>query len=176
MKHIIFDNYDVLSDENKAQAKETLLLNELEEITEDEIENECYCMIDTWFKEEKEMLQSLSESEEVIAIYDANLWNGRRQGYKELSGLDETINFDKDCDYQSLFVDSYGNLRKDESHHDGNNYILYRFWKENITDRQKNNFLDKLYYGKATQKDITRYTRKCGLGIAKLYGWEVQGL
>ena len=38
-------------------------------------------------------------------------------------------------------------------------------------DVQKENFLDKIYRGVATRKDITRYTRKIDTDIAKIYGW-----
>ena len=32
--------------------------------------------------------------------------------------------------------------------------------------------LERIYYGKATQKDIDRYTDKLGEIIGKVYGWE----
>lgn len=73
-----------------------------------------------------------------------------------------------------LYVDSNGNLRRTTSHHDGDNYVLYRYWKEGLTERQKENFLLKVYNGNYTQRDITRYTCKAGLELADTFGWKVR--
>ena len=56
-------------------------------------------------------------------------------------------------------------------HHDGTNYVLYREWKDNITDAQKANFENAIYHGILTSKDITRYTKSLGKRIAEVYGW-----
>lgn len=91
---------------------------------------------------------------EYIAIADLGLWNGRRVGYKELNNLTEVLG---DYDYIKVYTDNY-NLRVDGIHHDGTNYITIRKFKD-ISDTQKENFLDKIYSGKVTQKDISRYTK-----------------
>ena len=198
-EYTIFDSYDTCSDENMKSARENLVENMFmdadedgtvtvtdnygkevkltreeyaDSLSDDEIYNECYFNEETWFSDEQWELKHVSEGE-VLAIADLGLWNGRRCGYKELASLEEVMY--SSCDYERIYVDSNGDLRKEESHHDGSNSILYRYWKDGLTDEQKENFLDKLYYGKATQKDITRYTRKAGLGIANAYGWTVRG-
>lgn len=56
-------------------------------------------------------------------------------------------------------------------HHDGTDYVLYRMWKEGLSTEQKDNFLDKIWRGKATMKDVSRYTRRLGDVIGKIYGW-----
>lgn len=195
--YTIFDNYDIYSEENMKEAKKRIMENtffdenglvavtdcygrevkisreEYEEtLTEDRIYNECWEMMDTCFEDERYMLKYISEGS-VIAIADLGLWNGRRCGYKELRGLSDVMY--SSCDYQRIYVDSNGDLRKDESHHDGSNSILYRYWKDGLTDEQKENFLDKIYNGKITSRDITKYTRKAGLEIACRYGWKVRG-
>lgn len=197
--YTIFDSYDVTSEENMKEARENLVENMFwdsdendmvtvidnygkevkltreeysKSLTDEKIYDECYFMNETWFDEAKWELKHVSEGE-VIAIANLGRWNGRCSGYKELNSLEDVIY--SSCDYERLYVDSNGDMRKDESHHDGNNSILYRYWKEGITEQQRENFLNKIYNGEVTSKDITRYTRKAGIGIANAFGWTVRG-
>ena len=198
-QYTIYDSYDTYSDENKKLALENIVENmflpeedglmtttdnfgkevritreEYEKtITEEDIFNECNFLESTWFEDELSELARVDEGYGLIAIADIGRWNGRFSGYKELKQLC-TIMYSS-CDYEKVYIDSNGDLRKEESHHDGSNSILYRYWKDGLTDEQKENFMDKIYKGKCTQKDITRYTRKAGLGIANAFGWTVRG-
>jgi len=197
--YTIFDNYDSYSEENRKEALENIMENmfQAEEdglmtvtdnygkevkvtreeykktITEEDIDNECNFLEQTWFEDERDNLASVDEHCGLIAIADLGRWNGRFSGYKEVKNLADVLY--SSCDYERVYVDSNGDLRKEESHHDGTNSILYRYWKEGLTETQKENFLDKIYNGKCTQKDITRYTRKAGIEIADAYGWTVRG-
>lgn len=197
--YTIYHNYDVTSDENMKEARENLVENMFcnsdedgtvtvkdnygkevkltreeyrKSLADEKIYEECRFMDETWFDVEKAELKRVSEGE-VLAIADLGGWNGRCSGYRELESLEEVLY--SSCDYERLYVDSNGDLRKDESHHDGDNSILYRYWKEGLTEQQKENFLNKIYRGECTQKDITRYTRKAGVGIADVFGWTVRG-
>lgn len=199
-EYTIFDSYDTISDENMKQAKENLIENmffdededglvevtdnygkevkisreEYEKtITDEKLFDECYFMEQTWFEDEQGNLDSVDEGCGLIAIADLGRWNGRCGGYKEVKNLKDVMY--TSCDYERVYVDSNGDLRKEESHHDGSNSILYRYWKEGLTDEQRENFMSKIYNGSCTQKDITRYTRKAGLGIANAFGWTVRG-
>lgn len=196
--YTIYDNYDVCSDENMKDARENILDNvfwdtdtvtitdeygkEVEvtreeyskTITDEKLYDECYENNNLWFDDERVNLSCIEDSGELIAIADVGRWNGRVSGYKKIESLPDVLY--SSCDYERVYVDSNGDLRKEESHHDGNNSILYRYFKDNLTEEQKDNFLDKIYNGECTQKDITRYTRKAGVGIAKVYGWKVRGV
>jgi hypothetical protein len=198
-EYTIFSNYDSYSEENRKEALENILENmfqpeedglmtvtdnfgkevritreEYEKtITDEDIDNECNFLERVWFDDERENLASVDEGYELIAIADLGRWTGRVSGYKEVKNLESVLY--SECDYERVYVDSNGDLRKEESHHDGSNSILYRYWKEGLTDEQKENFLNKIYNGECTQKDITRYTRKAGLGIANAFGWTVRG-
>lgn len=187
----IFDSYNVCSEENMKDAKENILdyifLNsdvqemtdnfgktvsvtreEYEKIiTEDQVRSECYELNDLWLSDVKSNFSWISRGE-VVAIADLGRWNGRFSGYKIFSSL-ELILYTS-CDYERVYLDAYNNLRKEESHHDGSNSILYRYWKEGITEKQKENFLDKIYKGICTTRDISHYTSKIGNDIAKVYG------
>ena len=197
--YTIYDNYDVYSDENMKCARENILENVFEgeekitltdeygkevevtqeeyakvKLTEERIYDECQSMNDTCFDDERLNLSTVEDSGELIAIGNLGRWNGRVYGYKKIKNLPDVLY--SSCDYERVYVDSNGDLRKEESHHDGSNSILYRYFKDNLTEEQKDNFLDKIYNGECTQKDITRYTRKAGVGIAKMYGWKVRGI
>lgn len=197
--YTIFDSYDTFSDENKKSALENIMENRFQAeedglmtttdnygkevrvtreeyektITEEDISSECNFMETLWFDAERANLDSVDENCGLVAIADVGRWNGRVSGYKEIKNLADVLV--SSCGYERVYVDTNGDLRKRESHHDGSNSILYRYWKEGLTDEQRENFLDKIYNGECTQKDITRYTRKAGLGIANALGWTVRG-
>ena len=196
--YTVFSSYDTYSEENMKIAKENLIENAFfnsdangciteidnfgknviltredytKSITEERLYNECQFMNETWFEDELRELKSVS-SGEVIAIGTIGTWRGNFSGYKELKSLEDCM--DSSCEYETLYVDSNGDLRKEESHHDGSNSILYRYWKEGITEQQKQNFLDKIYRGEVASRDITKYTKRCGVDIANTYGWKVR--
>lgn len=174
-EYVIYDNYDVCSEENMEEEKRFLIDDGIyteEEITDEILMARCYDNDRLFFDDEHAMLEDNSEGS-LIAIADLGRWNGRFSGYKEVKNLADVLY--TNCDYEKLYVDSNGDLRKEESHHDGSNSILYRYWKDGLTDEQKENFMSKIYNGECTQKDITRYTRKAGIAIACYYGWKVRG-
>jgi len=112
-------------------------------------------------------------SQPIIAIADLGLWNGRFSGYKELNGRNIKYCLDTfdSCEYHEWYVDEHGDLRCKASHHDGTNYILYRTYRDDVSEDQIEEFLDKIYEGKATQDDIDAVTRSLGDEIAEVYGW-----
>lgn len=109
----------------------------------------------------------------IIAIADLGLWNGRRMGYKmiESSNISDCLYTDRDIYDVEWYCDAY-DFRATMWHHDGMNEILYRMRKEDVSDYQWDDFLYKLYTGKAKRKDITRYTKSLQPFIAKVYGWK----
>lgn len=198
-KYIIYDSYDVLSEENQQNAKDNLIDNKFfgadendcitvidnygievkitreqyaSSLTKEQINSECYELNNMWYSDESLNLKACDENYGLIAIANLGLWSGGRVGYKEVTCLADVLN--TNCDYETVYVDSNGDLRKKESHHDGHNSILYRYWKDGITEEQKDNFRLKCYRGELKKIDITRYTRKAGVSIAKSYGWKVR--
>lgn len=196
--YTVFSSYNIYSEEKMKIAKESMIENAFfdsdengcitkidnfgknviltredfeKTITEEMLYKECQFINELWFKDTLQELKRVS-SGEVIAIGAIGTWRGHYSGYKELKSLENCIY--SSCEDEILYVDSNGDLRKEESHHDGSNSILYRYWKDNITVTQKQNFLDKIYSGKVTSRDITKYTKKCGVDIANTYGWKVR--
>ena len=196
--YIVFSSYNIYSEEKMKFAKESMIENAFfdsdengcitkidnfgknviltredfeKTITEEMLYKECQYINELWFKDTLQELKRVS-SGEVIVIGNIGTGRGHYSGYKELKSLENCIY--SSCEDEILYVDSNGDLRKEESHHDGSNSILYRYWKDNITVTQKQNFLNKIYSGKVTSRDITKYTKKCGVDIANTYGWKVR--
>lgn len=109
----------------------------------------------------------------IIAIADLGLWNGRHTGYKEIgTNLKDCLY--ANCDSAEWYVDSYGRFCSTQHHHDGTNYLIYKAWKDNISDKQKENCIDLILSGKATPTILTRYAKNIGKVIADIYGWKVR--
>ena len=122
---------------------------------------------------DERMNLNIQLSRPILVIGDLGLWNGRRSAYKEI----ESGNI-KDCLYSDMdrnewYLDKNGDLKCTAIHHDGTNHYLYRVYKDNVSDEQIENLKEKLYYGTATRRDITRITRRLGDDIAKVYGFDI---
>ena len=143
---------------------------DMEEVSDDEIYNWMYEMLYEYLDDERANL-NIKLDDEIIVIGDLGLWNGRVTGYKTIPSCNiKDCLYDSDCDYCDWYCDRY-DFRFDGFHHDGRNHYLYRTWAKGLTFTQKENFLEKLYSGKATHKDVLRYTRSIRPYIAKVYGW-----
>ncbi len=135
-------------------------------------ENQLY---EIMYNENNEQLDILRDdlniqfSQPIIIIGDIGRWNGRVSGYKIIHSGNLKDCFYTECDYAEWYVDKLGDLRCEAAHHDGNNYYLYRVFKDNVSEEQIENLKSKLYYGKATRSDITRITKRLGDDIAKVY-------
>ena len=118
--------------------------------------------------------------EDILIIADLGLWNGlwngRRSGYKEIHKNNIADCLYSEADDNTWYVDSLGDLCCTASHHDGTNYYTYRMWKQDVTESQRDNLLNKIYNGSVTRKDITRYTERLGDYIANVYGWKIPRL
>ena len=155
--YIIFDSYDIYSEEKMKIAKESMIENAFfnsdengciteidnfgknvilkredfeKSITEEMLYNECQFINELRFKDTLWELKRVS-SGEVIAIGTIGTWRGHCSDYKELKSLENCMS---SCEDEILYVDSNGDLWKEERHYDGSNSILYRYWKDNITD------------------------------------------
>lgn len=171
-KRIIWQDFDI-----NVEDYRDFLEEEHPEVS-DEAEQWQLCaeLNDEYLEDERANL-NIAVPSGIIAICDIGRWNGRFTGFyrRELGNIAECLN--ARCDsmsYNRFFVDGYGNLRQDEAHHDATNHYLYRAWKSETTDDQKELLKDALYEGAPDKKIktlITRYTRSLGPDIAKVYGW-----
>ena len=106
---------------------------------------------------------------DIIIIADIGTWRGRFDGYKEIDGNVVECLY-TECDYATWYCDRY-NFRAECIHHDGTNYLLYRMWKDGITETQKDNFKSAILEKKLTSEMISRYTKSLRPYIANVYGW-----
>lgn len=131
--------------------------------------------INSMYLDDERMNLDIEVSQPIIAIADLGLWNGRHYGYQELNSrnIKDCLNGYSSCEYHEWFVDDKGDFRCTAVHHDGRNHILYRMYRDDVTDEQIEEFLDKIYNGNATQEDIDAVTCRLGDKVAEVYGWEI---
>ena len=161
MEHIIWSNTNV----NVADYAD-FLQEEYPEVTDPDKQYELCCEMNDNYLDDERMNLNVVLPHAIICIADLGLWYGRRMGYKMIeSGNIADCLYTRDCDYCR-----YNYLRFAGAHHDGTNRYLYRELRD-LSDRQMENFLEKLHTGRLTRRDITRYTTSVGVHVSKVYGW-----
>lgn len=132
-------------------------------------------MIDTnhLYLDDQRMNLDIEISQPIIEIAELGLWNGRFTGYKELHScnIKDCLDMFQSCEYHEWYVDEDGDLRCEAVHHDGTNHVLYRAYRDDVTEEQIEEFLSKIYNGRVTDDDIDALTCSLGDEIAKIYGW-----
>ena len=123
-------------------------------------------------------LSGIEFPKEIIIFAELGLWYGRRQAYRRthtnrVSDVLKTGYLREQSEIE-YWVDAYGNLRAEESHHDGTNTYLFRVFKDSVSEETEQFILNKAACGSLTKDDITRYTRRVGKEIADVYGWKVR--
>lgn len=140
-------------------AIESLLCNDeelsREDITQEMIYNETQELADMYYDDLKHNLSVITFDEDLICIADLGLWSGRKSGYKELGYNARDVLSAFSGDYIKLYSDGY-DLCGEDCHHDGTNYYTFRVFKPNVN---RDLFLEKIYNGTVSKRDMTRYTR-----------------
>ena len=110
---------------------------------------------------------------EILVIGDLGRWNGRVNGYKLISSGNISECLTTECDRAEWYVDRDGDLRATMIHHDGTNYLRYRKFRNGISDEDREQLLDDIYNGCASEDEIRKVTCRLGDDIAKVYGWVI---
>lgn len=166
MERIIWSNFDV----NVADYAD-FLQEEYPEVTDPNEQYELCCEMNYAYLDDEKVNLDIELPNPIICIADLGRWDGRCMGYKMIeSGNIADCLWDPECDYCKWYVDRYNDLCFTGAHHDGRNHYLYRELRD-ISDRQMENFLDKLHTGRLTRRDIRRYTTSIGSHIQRVYGW-----
>lgn len=137
-----------------------------EELTEDEITPELYyddCDIN--LDDERSNL-NVEVDGYIVAFANLGLWNGRVNGAK-LVGTNVNNILSSSCDYCTWYCDVH-NVRSEQIHHDGTNYILYRVAKDY---KQAERLVKKVAYGDMTEEEFRKATKSLRPYVAKVYGW-----
>ena len=167
MEHIIWSNFDV----NIADYAD-FLQEEYPEVTDPDKQYELCCDMNYAYLDDEKANLDMELPNPIICIADLGRWNGRSMGYKMIeSGNISDCLYDPECDYCTWYVDRYNDLCFSGAHHDGTNHYLYRVYKDNVSQAQKDRLKEKIYNGTATRADIVRVTRRLGDEIGKVYGW-----
>ena len=163
--HLIWGDIDVDFDAWKAE-----FADEYPDTTEDQMYRMMVDQHNDMLNDERANL-NIHCGSEIIAFADIGRWNGGVSGYKiiESGYISDCLN--TECDQAEWFVDSEGEFRFVGIHHDGRNYVYYRKWKNGVNDEDREDLLDKVYCGTATQEDIDKITEKLGPVIGQVYGW-----
>lgn len=150
--------------------------NEYPDYSESELYNEVLDDNNMCFEDAKDEIGCIELPDSIICIADLGLWNGRKSGYKELHNFSQcfTTGINGQADVK-WYVDDYGEFRADVVHHDGTNNYLYRLWKPECSDSQREFFKNKILSGNFTRKDIIKYTVRLGDYIGEIYGWTFKG-
>lgn len=132
---------------------------------------ELACEMNSDYLADERLNLSSLEGEPIIIIADLGFWNRRRPWYKMVDSGRVS-----DCLYTSedmaeWYVDEKGDFRCDVVNHDAARHYLYRRFKRQMSERQRENFKDEILAGNCTRADITRYTTSIGREIAAVYGW-----
>ena len=145
---------------------------DIENITEDDIFNYAQELNNDYLNDERENLD-IEIPNGIIALADIGRWNGRVNGYKEI-GTNIADCLYSNMDMVEWYVDPWGVFRSTMADHDGMTFVVYRAWKDDVTEEQKERILDGIYYGGVSERTIRRYTRNIGKDIANVYGWKVR--
>lgn len=107
----------------------------------------------------------------IVAFANLGLWDGRHNAYKKLgSNLNSIFNVGSYDDVE-FYADKY-NVRATLSHHDGTNYILFRY----VEDYYKvDNICNKIYNGEMDEQEFMKATKSIRPFVAKIYGWREFG-
>lgn len=127
-----------------------------------------YNEVNSWIDDERINLNKQVNGV-IVALASVGTWRGRRQGYK-ICGDNVADILYSNCDYATWYGDSY-NIRGRMSHHDGNNYVLYRV-AENRDVAEK--IADKIYDGEMSEEQFCKATRSLYPYVADVYGWPVR--
>ena len=142
-----------------------------ENLTDNEIEEGENFDDKMWFDDEKTNL-NVELDEDIIAIAEMGLWNGKRMGYKIMgSNLKNILSAFSSCDYIK-FNSSGRDIVGMGIHHDGTNTCVFRKWKKGLSDSAKEKTINAIYQNDSNvQELIKKNTRSIYKDVQKIYGW-----
>ena len=121
---------------------------------------------DVWFEDEQMNLDENLPNGQVIVAYAAlGLWDGRHVGGKIVGG--NISNILRQSYDNKWYCDRY-NVRCNQSHHDGTNYILYRIVPDINTAKR---IMSRCINEKWDESKFRKNTRSLRPYVAKIYGW-----
>ena len=174
-EHTIYKSYLFWTLEEEKEQKECIkerLIEDAEEfgeevdLSESRIDERFWDDLNMFYDDERLNLNK-SLPNDIIAIADIGLWNGRRTGGKIMGNNLKEVLYSEDCDDIYVYYDKY-NVHSVMAHHDGRHYVTYRMLKDGVDGEE---LLNKLVYGGGlSSRDITRFTTSLTPYVKKIYG------
>lgn len=110
---------------------------------------------------------NITLSGEILVIASLGLWYGRRCGYRLLNSKNLQDIFYTNAEEVKWFTDGK-DLKAEEYHHDGTNYLMYREVKKGVNIYK---LLESIYNGETvSNKRLAYYTKSILPHINKVYG------
>lgn len=192
-----FDSLIVFNDQDVA---ETILMSRgpvYDKIYKHLLWTDYHVDYDAWMKGMDQICPGLSEHELLALMRDINdrtfddvrmnlnidlkgdllvmgtlgLWNGPVPVAGVIEGANIRGCLTRKTDYTTFYVDTQGDFHCTAVHHDGTNRLMYREFKPDATEEQKQWLIDRVLSGKETNADIERLTNRLGDAIGRVYGW-----
>lgn len=163
--HLIWSNLDLNYEDWRAELEA-----EYPELSDEERYCKMYLLNGSHLEDERANL-NIRLSQPILVIADLGLWNGRFMGYKEIASGNIRDCLFSEHDYTTWYIDKHGDFRCEDVHHDGTNHYLYRVYKDDVSEGQRDRLKEKIYDGTAKRSDIVRITRRLGDEIGRVYGW-----
>ena len=166
-RHVIWSDIHLDYEDWREQLEE-----DYPELTDEERYQQMLEINSEYLSDERANL-NVQMAEPILVIADIGRWNGRFSGYKVIESGNISDCLQAEADMNEWYVDRLGDLRCDSIHHDGTNHLLYRAFKENTSQSQRERLLMRIYNGLATRMDITAVTKRLGDEISKVYGFDI---
>lgn len=169
-EHIIWDSSPDFDD------WEDDLREEYPDASEEELVNIMYETNNDYLDDERANLRDIEVPNGIFAVAELGLWNGHFSGVLPHEQEPESVS---DClkSYVSgdseltIYVDEDGDLRIREAHHDGTNYYLFRAYRPEATEEQKEALWDLAHTGQEYESLMEQLTYRLGDLIGDVYGW-----
>lgn len=170
-KHIIWDSAPDFEDwEDDLRAEHP-------EADEDELYDIMYETNNNYLDDERLNLGGIKVPNGIFAVADLGFWFGRRMGVlppgKIPTSVAGCLKSYTDGDSElTIYVDEEGELRIQEAHHDGTNYYLFRAYRPEVTEGQKESLQELVLSGEAYDSRMRRLTYRLGDLIGDVFGWK----
>lgn len=167
-----YNSDDYFKDLQKYYSKDSLLemfnVNAISDISDDSIVESFYDQLNESYHTDNDLFNVLLDND-IIVFGDIGTWRGSVFGYKELGNNLNEILSSLGCDYYCVYSNGY-NVRFEGAHHDGSHYLLFRKWRKDITDQQKDKFEEHILNNTLTNRIINYYTESLLPYVTKIIG------
>ncbi len=145
------------------------------ECSEIELRNIMYETNSEYLEDERSTLSRIPIPNGIACVGSLGLWHGRVTGIPKGGALrsisDCLRSFVNGMSYCTFYVDEKGELRTEESHHDGTNYYWFRAYKPDTSEAQKERLNELIYNNQEYDAYLRRITYRLGDLIGDIYGW-----